>query len=633
MRSGFWHNFRAMGMIASLKVAGVAALAVLGFWACSSDKSVAGNSAETGSPELAGILYLGDGVPAGMARVMCVPSDFDAQYDTLAANLDVVTDEQGAYHIDSVVPGSYSLEAYHAETGKRLLIQNITVADTGVFSQNGTLTDAGLVLLKLQAKYEDGVKGVALVQGTTILRNVVVKNGLVLVDSLPADSLQLILRLGDDASDLKFGGLPIASGDTLKVGFDEDVDPSDSSDVIPSDSCCVIPSEVEGSPCDGLAGQVLHDGECVDLDTIPADTSDIPEAPVDTVILSFVAPLALPADVVLDSDVDLYSSDIPLALRLDSTNCDFGDFEGLEGRWEVVRISPDGARSKKMPIVQSIFDIESQQGVFWVRVDSLNLTDSLELTFNTSMSPVYAADMFATNRNYTAVYHYDDGVESIEDASEKNGFTATGKNIRLVDGVLGHSAELSGDAGSVIVVDNSAASDSSKHTDLNFAYGSNMNISFWLRLDDLSKPATILAKGESQYDLRYAPDTGFVAEFFHQAEVPASEKDSTADTASYVLTVSGGAELLKKGEWTFVTWNKFAGYFELFINGAKLPGKSQKVAWKGVRDESMDLQVGPFAGAIDELSISKTGRGAGWTYATYLNQRPGVIWPALAPRE
>ena len=48
------------------------------FGGCSSDSHIAGNSAETGSPELAGIFLLDNGNPAAFARVHCVPSDFDA---------------------------------------------------------------------------------------------------------------------------------------------------------------------------------------------------------------------------------------------------------------------------------------------------------------------------------------------------------------------------------------------------------------------------------------------------------------------------------------------------------------------------------------------------------------------------
>ena len=57
------------------------------FVGCSSDSQVAGNSAETGSPELAGILMLDGGKPAAHARVQCVPGD----YNILAAsNAEVV---------------------------------------------------------------------------------------------------------------------------------------------------------------------------------------------------------------------------------------------------------------------------------------------------------------------------------------------------------------------------------------------------------------------------------------------------------------------------------------------------------------------------------------------------------------
>ena len=96
------------------------------FGGCSSDSHIAGNSAETGSPELAGIFLLDNGKPAAFARVHCVPSDFDAASGELPAAYSTETDFTGYYSLDSIPAGTYAVETFHEESGKRFLVQNAT---------------------------------------------------------------------------------------------------------------------------------------------------------------------------------------------------------------------------------------------------------------------------------------------------------------------------------------------------------------------------------------------------------------------------------------------------------------------------------------------------------------------------
>ena len=92
----------------NIKAVTVASLATfMAFFAgCSSDSHVAGNSAETGSPELAGILVLDGGKPAAHARVQCVPGDYNivaaSEADqVLPSAFETETDENGNYEFDS----------------------------------------------------------------------------------------------------------------------------------------------------------------------------------------------------------------------------------------------------------------------------------------------------------------------------------------------------------------------------------------------------------------------------------------------------------------------------------------------------------------------------------------------------
>ncbi len=563
----------------ALSVLGVSAL--LGLWGCS-DSSVAGNSAETGSPELAGVLYLDGGKPAAMARVQCVPSHFDVLNDTLPSNYRSETNDSGAYVLEGLTAGKYSLEAFDPKSGKMLLVQNIEVSDSGRVAVSDTLQSSGYVLLDLDDEALDGSVGSALVAGTTIMRPVKVDGGIIVVDSLPADTLDLTLFLNDGKNVIDFDNVDVPAADTVKV-------------------------------------RLNHDSV---------------EVPVDTIIRRYVASLAWPIEI--DSTFGTYSSDIPLALRLDSSNCNFKDFEGLEGRWEAFRLAADGSRSKSLPISQSYFDLDAEKALFWVRVDSLNVEDSLELVFNTSKENLYASDVFPTSRAYAAVYHFDDGVKTVYDVAEKQGYDGSGNGLKQTDGVLGSAALFDGKG--YMVVEGSAASDSSKKTDLNFAYSRNTNFSMWVKLADIKTSQTILAKGESQYNLHFSPDSGFVGEIFHVAE---PYKDSTSDTSSYRIVVASGKDVVEAGQWTFVSLNG-TGDFSMFVNGEKLAAKSEKVAWTGSRSEDKDLEVGRmngaeepygyFNGAMDELTISGSLRTESWILATYLNQRPDDVWPKVVAR-
>lgn len=553
----------------------VLASSLAGLLGCS-ESNVAGNSAETGSPELAGVLYLDGGKPAAMARVQCVPSGYDSRKDSLPSAFVTTTDESGSYLLDSVPSGTYSLEAFEPESGKMLLLQGIEIPDSGKVAISDTLLSAGYFAVDLDDESLDGSVGSALVPGTTILRPFKVEGSLIVVDSLPAASMDLILYFDDGSEAYRF-----------------DVD-------VPAADTAVIRLE--------------HDS-----------------AVVDTVIRRFVAPLAWPAGA--DTSMGTYSSDIPLAIRLDSANCDFEDFENLQGRWEAFRLSSDGTRSASLPISQSYFDIKEQRALFWVRVDSLNVTDSLELVFNTSKPSVYAQDVFPTSRMYTAVYHFDGDLETVADEAEKQNYVGTGVGLKATEGVLGQGALFDGE--SYMTVENSAATDSSRVSDLNYIGTNFFTFSLWVKLDDVKTSQTIFAKSDRQYDLRFVPDSGFVINFYHRAE---AFKGGANDTSNYKLVKFGGADQVKAGEWVFVCISR-GEKINMFVNDHKVEQVTVMLSWDGEAGTDYDFEVGRmnggagpshyFKGSMDELFAAGSSRQDSWMLTTYLNQRPGSEWPKV----
>jgi hypothetical protein len=528
------------------------------FVGCSSNSQVAGNSAETGSPELAGILMLDGGKPAAHARVQCVPGDYNIlaasnAEQALPSAFETETDENGNYEFDTIPSGSFSLEAFHQESGQMLLLQNLNAEEDEPLAVNDTLQGPGTVKLLVSGAFRENQSGEAIVIGTTIRRSVSVQNGKIVVDSLPADTFELIVYM-DGMSPFGFKDVSVKPEETTVWG--------------------------------------------------------------DSVTYTLKAPLVLPEGI---DSLGTVVSDFPLAIRLTKNEITFDSAEVVNGRWEAVRISQDGNRSKKLPITQTYFDAHAKEAVFWVSVDSLNISDSLEIHFDNTMDPAYAKDVFPTNRSYSLVWHFDSGLDPVSDGAEKGYFEGLPTGVVPADGVVGKGAKL--DEGDVIVAENSSAADTSRKVNLNYDGSGYFCFSVWVKLDNLEEKQTFFEKSK-EYALRYDPEKGFVVDLW----VP----DTSSDSIKYAW-VSGTSDI-KAGEWVYVAFSRHTtSQSNFYVNDRKIETEPEQIAWTGVR-EKVDFKVGSFTGTIDELMLGGCFRDDAWTRLTYLNQRPENYWPALSAR-
>lgn len=542
----------------NIKAVTVASLATfMAFFAgCSSDSHVAGNSAETGSPELAGILVLDGGKPAAHARVQCVPGDYNivaaSEADqVLPSAFETETDENGNYEFDSIPAGSFSLEAFHQESGQMLLVQNLSAEEDDPLAVNDTLRNSGTVKLLVPGEFRENQGGEAIVIGTTIRRRVSVQNGKIVVDSLPADTFELVIYM-DKLFPVGFENIAVQPNKTTVWG--------------------------------------------------------------DSVTYTFKAPLALPDEI---DSLGTVVSDFPLAIRLTKKEIAFDSAEVVNGRWEAVRISQDGNRSKKLPIAQTYYDAQTKEAVFWVRVDSLNVSDSLEIHFDNTMDPAYAKDVFPTNRSYSLVWHFDSGLAPVSDGAEKGYFEGLPTGAESADGIVGKGAKL--DEGDVIVAENSSAVDSSRKVNLNYDGSEYFCFSVWVKLDNLDKKQIIFQK-EKEYDLRYDPEKGFVVNLW----VP--------DSVNYLYSWASGTSGIKAGEWIYIAFSRHTtSQVVFYLNENKIESEPEQIAWGGVRD-LRDFIVGGFTGTIDELMLGSCYRDDSWTRLTYLNQRPENYWPVVTAK-
>lgn len=521
--------------------------------ACSSHDTNAGNSAETGSPELAGILVLDGGKPAVHARVQCVPGDYNIiaaseAEQVLPSAFETETDENGNYEFDSIPSGSFTLEAFHQESGQMLLVQNLSAEQDEPLTVNDTLQGPGTVKLLVSGEFRENQSGEAIVIGTTIRRKVSVQSGKIVVDSLPADTFEIVVYM-DGMDPFEFRDVSVKPEETTVWG--------------------------------------------------------------DSVTYTLKAPLALPEGI---DSLGVVVSDFPLAIRL--TEIPFDSAEVMNGRWEAVRISQDGNRSKKLPIAQTYFDASAKEAVFWVSVDSLNVFDSLEIHFDNTMDPAYAKDVFPTNRSYSLVWHYDSGLEPVDDGAEKGYFEGLPTGAVAADGVVGKGAKL--EEGDVIVAENSSAADSSRKVNLNYDGSEYFCFSVWVKLESLEAEQIIFKKSK-EYALRYVPEIGFVVDLW----VP----DSSSDSVKYAW--SSGMSDIKAGEWVYVAFSRHTiSQSNFYVNDRKIETEPEQIAWTGTRDVA-DFEVGGFTGTIDELMLGSCYRDDDWTRLTYLNQRPENYWPIV----
>ena len=195
------------------------ALVSLCVLACSDGRTSLGNSAESGNPEIAGVIRFEDGSLAAYARVAVVPASYSAlDGESLDSVFIGSTDSVGRYSFDTVPQGGFSLEALDSATGHQFLkLGLLPPLDSNALDVDGILEELGGVRLGAHG-FEDGTTGYVYVPGTTILRPVTVKMGNIFVDSLPADSLYPFVFVSDDGYSLSLEkGVEVIADSTVQV--------------------------------------------------------------------------------------------------------------------------------------------------------------------------------------------------------------------------------------------------------------------------------------------------------------------------------------------------------------------------------------------------------------------------------
>ena len=179
----------------------LAILAAFFTLSCSDDRTSLGNSAESGNPEIAGVLYFADGSFAARVRVRVVPDDFSVWSDSVDSLWTTWTDSLGRFEFSTLPSEIFTLEAVDSLSGMQLVQMGIS-KDSERENIKGYLENTGSVRLGAE-NFADGTTGVLYVPGTTILRPVTVELGNIFVDSLPSDSLCPLIFRSDSGDSLE----------------------------------------------------------------------------------------------------------------------------------------------------------------------------------------------------------------------------------------------------------------------------------------------------------------------------------------------------------------------------------------------------------------------------------------------
>lgn len=202
-----------------LRAAFLFAFSLILLVACSADSRTSlGNSAESGNPEIAGVVRFPDGSPAAFSKVAVVSSAFSARDGELLDSAWIKTaDSLGRYAFARVPGERFTLEALDTVSGKRFVRMGLQMEGGSPLEVDGVLENVGSVRMGAHG-FEDGTRGFVYVPGTTILRPATVELGNIFVDSLPADSLFPLVFVSDDGYALSLEkGVKVVSDSVVEV--------------------------------------------------------------------------------------------------------------------------------------------------------------------------------------------------------------------------------------------------------------------------------------------------------------------------------------------------------------------------------------------------------------------------------
>ncbi|WP_312999223.1 DUF2341 domain-containing protein [Pseudomonas sp.] len=242
------------------------------------------------------------------------------------------------------------------------------------------------------------------------------------------------------------------------------------------------------------------------------------------------------------------------------------------------------------------FDALMGMALIWVDVPNVEggQRQDIWMYYGNQKAPATGNGQLTFDPNYTALYHFDGATGTPAKDTTAYGNTAQSATGMAIDGVVGRALQFSGQP---LLL---PASPSLQHN-----AGSAFTFSAWLRLDQASGEQVILARREGTQSLLIGVSQG----------LPFVEIDGQRAAATQALAPA---------QWQHVALTAEGSKVTLYINGRESAALAQAMpAFNSVMAIGADLQEGafqPFAGAIDELRLSKVARPAALLLADATSQ-------------
>ncbi|MBV4458694.1 DUF2341 domain-containing protein [Pseudomonas sp. COR58] len=232
------------------------------------------------------------------------------------------------------------------------------------------------------------------------------------------------------------------------------------------------------------------------------------------------------------------------------------------------------------------FDALMGMALVWVDVPNVEggQRQDIWMYYGNPKAPATGNGQLTFDPNYTALYHFDGATGTPAKDTTAYGNTAQSATGASIDGVVGRALQFSGQP---LLL---PASPSLQHS-----AGSAFTFSAWLRLDQANGEQLILARREGAASLLVGVNQG----------VPFVEIDGQRAVAG---------QALNPGQWQHLALTAEGSKTALYVNGRENVALAQAMpAFNSAMAVGADLAAGPyqpFAGAIDELRLSKVARPA-----------------------
>lgn len=520
---------------------------------CSTD-SISGGTSTSENGKILGQIVTTSGSPASHVIITLIPVNYDPVIDSDIIPVDT-TDVYGNYSFTNVAKGIYNIQSVHIDCRWRGLRNNIQISNDAIRLPSDTLHNPGSIRIMLPETVTGS--GHVYIPGTTIFASVDSSIKHIILDSVPAGTIQSIVYLSNvttKKSILRYA-IPVYPQDTANV----------TNTLWKYNNQILLNTSVSGANI----GETVYD--------------------------------------------------FPVLIRLTKDNFNFNEAQS-NGK-DIIFTKQDNTI---LPCEIERWDAINRVAEIWVKIDTLegNSTDNeISMYWGNSQFPAVLnnAPVFDTANGYCSVWHLNEDIDTVRDATA-NGFNGLRHgNVRKSEGIIGFGQT---------IIDSGAYFDVGDV--LNPGFG-NFTVSIWVKRANTGLQ-TIIAKSSGGSP---SSSYGWTLSFGLNNEVHCFTASNGSDWGE-----SGVFDFWSKDEIVtdFTSWHHVAAVMNrsnsrnsrIYLDGIDVTnGSNGDVTSLGFLVNSISLRIGaegdgdyPWTGSFDECIISDTVRSEAWLRLCFINQKP-----------